>query len=292
MELERLQAFRLVAQLENISKAAEQLHVSQPSLSQMIHRLEKEWGCPLFRREGRRLRLNRNGEILLETVYRMDTLLEQTRRALEEENGRPPEVSLYVGCASILLPALLQRLKSRTPGVRYRICQWDREEPRGGADLRIAAEPGAPGEITDILLREDIGLALPAGHPLAQKAAVSLGELQGEEFISLQPGWALYRQTLAVLEETGFSPSVAAWVDNPNLLRELLQNGLGLAFVPLLSWQGFADDRVVLRPLTDCSLHRCIYLTSRAEGAVSSAMQTCAREIRGFFGGLPGGKNL
>lgn len=88
MELERFYAFRVVAQTENISRAAELMHVSQPALSQTIRRLEEDWNCPLFDRDGRRIRLNRAGKILLAAVEEIDDVLDRARMTLAEEAGR------------------------------------------------------------------------------------------------------------------------------------------------------------------------------------------------------------
>ena len=68
VELNQLRCFRLVAEMENISRAAKLLHISQPSLSQTIRRVEQEIGFPLFHREGKRIELNRAGQFLLDRI--------------------------------------------------------------------------------------------------------------------------------------------------------------------------------------------------------------------------------
>lgn len=283
MELERFNAFRVVAQTENISRAAELLHVSQPALSQTIRRLEEDWDCPLFDRDGRKIRLNRAGEILLAAVEEIDGVLDRARQALAEEAGRPPVISLYIGCASMLLPELLRFLKSRAPWISYRIFQWGGPAPSPMADLHIQAVPGGPGEISERLMQEAIGLALPAGHRLLQKEKIYLHDLAGEEMISLNPEWELYGVTARALEAVSFTPRITTWVDNPNLLRDLLRMGMGLAFVPLVSWRAFAGNEVVFRPLADCTIRRGIYLVQRQGAEPTQTLSECMKGIRVFF---------
>lgn len=93
MELNQLRCFRLAAELENLSRTAKFLQISQPSVSQTIRRLEQEMGYPLFRRDGKRIELNRSGEILLDAVIRMEQILEEAKQAIREENrtGHPDE---------------------------------------------------------------------------------------------------------------------------------------------------------------------------------------------------------
>ncbi len=283
MELERLYAFRAVAELENISRAAKQLHISQPALSQTIHRLEEEWGCPLFEREGRRIRLNHAGKILLTAIRQIDAALENARLSLAEENGRPPVISLYIGCASMLLPELLRCLKAQTPEVRYQIRQWSGEPPSQEADLLITASPGAPDETTELLMQEPIGVALPVGHPLLQKEKIFLHDLAGEEMISLNPSWSLYGVTARAMEQSAFTPNITIWVDNPNLLRDFLRMGIGLAFAPLVSWRAFASKEVALRPLFGCKMQRNIYLVHHFGDSPPRSVAACIDGIRSFF---------
>ena len=283
MELERLYAFRAVAELENISRAAKQLHISQPALSQTIHRLEEEWGCPLFEREGRRIRLNHAGKILLTAIRQIDAALENARLSLAEENGRPPVISLYIGCASMLLPELLRCLKAQTPEVRYQIRQWSGEPPSQEADLLITASPGAPDETTELLMQEPIGVALPVGHPLLQKEKIFLHDLAGEEMISLNPSWSLYGVTARAMEQSAFTPNITIWVDNPNLLRDFLRMGIGLAFAPLVSWRAFASKAVALRPLFGCKMQRNIYLVHHFGDSPPRSVAACIDGIRSFF---------
>lgn len=283
MELERFYAFRVVAQTENISRAAELMHVSQPALSQTIRRLEEDWNCPLFDRDGRRIRLNRAGKILLAAVEEIDDVLDRARMTLAEEAGRPPVISLYIGCASMLLPELLHFLRSRTPEVSYQLFQWSGAAPNPGADLHIVAVPGNAGETSECLMQEPIGLALPAGHPLLQKEQIILYDLMNEEMISLNPEWELYNVTSRALEAASFTPRITTWVDNPNLLRDLLRMGMGLAFVPLVSWRAFAGEEVILRPLADCTIRREIYLVHRQGKTPPKAVSDCMEGIRIFF---------
>ncbi|GAK40550.1 LysR family transcriptional regulator [Paenibacillus urinalis] len=87
MELLQLHYFRTVAQLEHMTKAAEQLRIAQPALSKTIARLEEDLGVPLFRRNGRQIRLNEYGRSFLQRVELVLSTLEEGRRELEDMAG-------------------------------------------------------------------------------------------------------------------------------------------------------------------------------------------------------------
>jgi len=294
MELNQLHYFRLAAETENISKTAKLLHISQPSLSQKIRRLEEEIGYPLFCREGKRIGLNQSGRLLLEAVGQIEEILERTKTAIEEENGqRHLVVSIYVGCASILIPQLLRYLKKRNPGVQYIIRQWEQDSLLSAgeetADVRITsktADDSKDGRTLDgsqLLLTEHICLALPAEHPLAARELLYLQDLKGEEFISLNQNWMLTRIIEQEIQKHAFWPQVTMWVDNPNLMRELLRERMGIAFIPDVSWRAFAGRDIVIRRIADCPVKRHIYLSAGQGVPMTKEQRECMEGIREFF---------
>ena len=125
----QLQCFAMVAVYENMSKAAKQLHISQPSLSQTIRRLETEWGYPLFERTGNKISLNEDGKILLQAIRKSGRIMLDALRLTEERHEvSHGEIRVYMGCASMYLPELLQYLRrSEQKKMVYKIHQWQRD---------------------------------------------------------------------------------------------------------------------------------------------------------------------
>lgn len=290
MEWNQLHSFRVTAQHQNISKAAQELYVTQPSLSQTIRRLEQELGYPLFEREGRHIRLNESGRVLLEAVVRMEDMLEGARLRMDELNGREhPEVSIFIGCASMLLPELLKYLRRRSPHVQYRIRQWNANAGLLDKDIRILAQPDlekeriADKEKVELLMTERILLALPSGHPLLAKEHILLEDLAQEEFISLNENWSLGRTIRQEMNRMGFEPNVTMWVDNPNLMRELLGAHMGVAFVPAVTWHSFAGSGVVMCRVEGCDIRRKVYLQYPAASYLTREKRKCIEDIREFF---------
>lgn len=177
MEWNQMYSFLIVAQEENFSRAAQLLHTSQPSLSQTVKRLEEELGYQLFDREGKRIRLNEAGKEWMHTVQQMKELYDNTRLKLEEKHEmQHPEVSIYIGCASTLLPGLLQYLRKRNPGIQYQIHQWNITSENREKHIQILAEntewAGDAGQRSVqayTLMEEQIVLAVPVGHSLLEK---------------------------------------------------------------------------------------------------------------------------
>ena len=288
MEWNQLQKFMVVAKEEHFSRAAEMLNMAQPSLSQTIKRLEEELGYPLFWRNGKKIGLNESGKIFLQTVVQMNELMQNTRTQLEELNGKShSNVSIHFTAASKLLPELLLYLKKRNPETQYHIRQWQAEKEANEDDIQILSSTLENTDIKverpDVLMTEKILLALPENHALLKKDKIVLSDLVQEEFASLNEYWQLGREIKEAMERVSFVPKATMIVDNPNMMRELLKARLGIAFVPSVSWDAFAGDEIVLRPVEGVDLSRCIYLRTKPRKYLTKEQRECIQGIKEFF---------
>lgn len=304
MEWNQLQKFMVVAKEENFSKAAEILNMTQPSLSQAIKRLEEELGYQLFLRNGKKISLNESGRIFLQTVIQMNELMQNTRVQLEELNRmRHPNVSIHFATASKVLPELLLYLKKRNPETQYHIHQWQSEKDWYEDDIQVLSgglgntayielnkqvdmrEKGIDRHlgVSEILMSEKILLALPRNHVLLNREKITLNDLVQEEFISLNEYWKLGREIKEAMERISFVPKSTMIVDNPNMMRELLKARLGIAFIPSVSWDAFAGDEIVLRPVEGIELSRYIYLHTKPRKYLTKEQKECIQGIKEFF---------
>ncbi len=288
MEWNQLQKFMVVAKEEHFSRAAELLNMTQPSLSQTIKRLEEELGYPLFLRNGKKISLNESGKIFLQTVVQMNELMQNTRTQLEELNDRSHlNVSIHFSAASKLLPELLLYLKKRNPETQYHIHQWRTDKEANEDDIQILSsaleDTDRKPEGPDVLMTEKILLALPENHALLKKDKIVLSDLVQEEFASLNEYWQLGREIKAAMERVSFVPKATMIVDNPNMMRELLKARLGIAFVPSVSWDSFAGDEIVLRPVEGINLSRYIYLHTKPRKYLTKEQKECIQGIKEFF---------
>lgn len=286
MEWNQLQKFMIVAKEENFSRAAQLMNMTQPSLSQMIKRLESELGYQLFVRDGKKIRLNESGRLFLQTVIQMNELMENTKLQLEELNHiHHPKVSIQFSTASKQLPELLLYLKKRNPQTQYQINQWEKGKKNQETDIQLlSCSQNESLLVTDVvLLKEKIMLAIPAGHRLSSKEQIVLSDLLQEEFIFLNDDWELGRIIKQEMNRSYFTAKETMIVDNPNMMRELLKAHLGLAFVPALSWDDFAGDEIVLLPVEGISANRTIFLRTKPKKYLTKEQKECIKGIKEFF---------
>ena len=281
MELLQLKYFQMVARLEHMTRAAEELGVAQPALSQTIARLETELGVPLFERVGRGIRLNQFGKAYAQRVERIFLEIEQGQRELAQiADGTQGQIELALSVATHLLPDLLSAFRQRHPAIRFRLLQHEvttmtQQLSRGRVDLCITSPPLQQSGIASIpLLTEEIRLAVPNWHPLAQRSRIRLEEVAEEAFICLKPEHSLRQLTESFCQQAGFRPQVAFESDEPSTIRGLIRAGLGIAFIPVVSWRGAVGASAVVEiPVEEPLCQRTIGLSWLAERSPSRAAQ-------------------
>lgn len=242
MELLQLHYFRIVAQFEHITKAAESLKIAQPSLSKTISRLEEHVGVPLFERKGRQIRLNPYGRVFLQRVERIFAELEEGKREVRDMAGLASGSILLAASISNVLPELLSAFLERYPKVQFRqvlepTAVMKRMLEDGEIDLCLTSAPIEGEGLEWRALRTDaIGVCVPDRHPLAGRERVSLIELKDESFIGLRPGYWFRDLTDQMCMKAGFKPHTIIEVEESDAIVNLFQKGIGVTFLPEMSW--------------------------------------------------------
>lgn len=243
MQLDQLRYFLAVARHLSFTRAAEALPLSQPSLTNQIRKLERELGVELFIRTTRRVRLTPAGEDFVKAAQQILNLIETAEMEMHEFSGLKRGRVLLgtiptVGAFS--LPPLLAEFHRRFPGVELAI----QEE---GSDVLLqllldeaidvaiitAGEAHPTGSLErHCLVVDEMVLLLPDGHRLAGRAAISLGELQDEQFVLFKAGYGLRRVVLDACAAAGFQPRVAFETSQRETIYGMVQEGLGVTLLP------------------------------------------------------------
>ena len=282
----RLNYFKVIAETLNISQAAQQLSISQSSLSQSLQRLETELGYPLFDRKGKRITLNSNGEILLKYVNQIDHALISAQKELADKNHQlQSQVTLYVGCASQMLPKLLKHLNVKLPEITFRILQNQESVPSTDIDLKILSSPfPMEGQNRILLLEEQILLTVPVESPLNDIPDIYSKDLLNESFLMLGNKWSLGILLREYFEHIQFSPNISMTLDNPSLMREFLRERYGIAFSPEITWgTNWESHSLVLRAVKDMPMKRYVYLEWQEGSYLSDNVHACILAILEFF---------
>lgn len=247
MDLNSLRQFLVVARLEHLSHAADELRVAQPSLSRTIARLESELRTPLFDRAGR-LRLNDTGRLFRDYVERALGELEAGRRAVAEATSGSFGTARLASETFLTFIGPLTAFKRAHPGVEVELRQTPAAEMARrllahDVDLCAASQPISTEGLEAVpLLDEAIWLATPFDHPLAGRTSVTIEELAGEPFIAAGKGHWHRRLLDRLFAARDLTPKIVCEGDELGAIAELIKAGLGVGLVPDLAKRSFPSD--------------------------------------------------
>jgi DNA-binding transcriptional LysR family regulator len=270
MELRQLQYFAAVARHGHFTRAAEELYVTQPALSQQVRRLEAELGLALLRRTSRGVELTAAGEDLLVHAEAVLAEVAAARAEMDRHAGVSRGVARVAATAADAprLPDALAGFHADHPGIQIALRQGSAAEvvalvQRGSVDVAVLALVGAPaGVVVEPLADEPLRVALAVDDPLAG-AATTLHDLRGRPFILAEPGTALRETVMAATQAAGFSPLPLVEVGDPGTVRHLVRSGLGISLVPA-SWLERPGPIVGAADLDRPPRHRLSLLTPAA----------------------------
>jgi LysR family hydrogen peroxide-inducible transcriptional activator len=241
MEIHQLRYFCAVAETGSFSRAAEQSHVSQPSLSQQILKLEDELGARLFDRLGRSVRLTDLGKTFLPRARAVLRELEAARGDVAERKDSvsgPLCIGVIPTVAPYFLPARLTIFSRKFPQVRLTVVEEITpillERLRAGTvDVAILALPIRGHEFdASPLLTERLFAALPRKHKLSAHRAISLKDLRAEPFLLLRDGHCFRDTAVAACDRARVHPQVLFESGQFSSLLSMVGAGMGVSIVP------------------------------------------------------------
>jgi DNA-binding transcriptional LysR family regulator len=295
VDLLQLRSFQAVARHEHVTRAAEQLHVSQPALSRTLGRLERELGVALFDRDGRRLRLNRFGQMFLHRVDRVLGELEGASRELVESAGLERGVVAVASETLRTVSDLLAQFLRANPDVRLRLYQSTAERmldqlQAAEVDLCFASQPLEGTLLTSVaLIDEEVLLAVPVTHRLAGRDRARIAELEGEPFITTRHGYWLRALAERLFSAAGVEPNFACESDEPAAIRGLISDGLGIGLLPAIARETAAEPAVAWLGLRAAGCRRTLRLVWRRDAYLSIAAQHFRATTIDHFNAVPSG---
>jgi len=289
MELLQLQYFQTVARLEHMTKAAEELQIAQPSLSKTIARLEEDLGVLLFDRKNRQLQLNQNGRLFLERVNRIFLELNEGKREIEDnlKHGQT-QITLAVSIPRVL-PELLSSFLKEFPDIKFQqvlesTTSMKNLLEKSEIDFCISSVAVDGSDIVwEPLITEGIYLVVPPEHRLAKRKKIYLNEVKDEPFISMNTGFGFRNLTDEFCLEAGFVPNIAFEGDEPGVIRDLVRQGLGVAFIPEISWLGNANPFPNKLEIIEPTCQRTIGLGWSKRRYLSNAAQHFRQFVLEYF---------
>jgi DNA-binding transcriptional LysR family regulator len=273
-----LRVMRAIAEEGSFTAAAAALGYTQPAISQMVRRLEQRTGTVLVERMGRNVRLTEAGEVLARhagpVLAALDAAEEEVAAIAGLRSGRV-RLMAFPSASATLVPRALALVKERFPDVSISFTEAEPPESiaalkAGDCDLAVAfsyegtdvtrGEDDLDAFVTTPLLDDDVRLAVPRGHAVADQDVVDLADLSGDAWIAGCPRCRGHLVQLA--DAAGFRPDVTYETEDYVAVMGLVAEGLGVALIPDLILRTVQHDDVVALPLRPASRRTIIAVTT------------------------------
>jgi DNA-binding transcriptional LysR family regulator len=290
MDLRQLEIFTRVAELGSFSRAAEALHLTQPTVSEHIRALEDELGVRLLDRLGRGADVTRAGQLLLSYASRMLALAREARQALDAFQGRMSG-DLVVGGSTIpgeyILPAILGRFKEKFPDISTTLLIGDSRGvgdwvAEGRVELAVvgALLPQRGLEFRELLPDEEV-VVVPAGHPWSARREITLQELAGAPLLIREAGSGTRAALEGALARAGIDLGalrVVGEMGSSQAVKQAVKAGMG---VTIISRRAVDDEcragSLFCLEVKDLPITRAFYVVThkdRTRSPVAEAFRT------------------
>ncbi|TCZ81156.1 LysR family transcriptional regulator [Paenibacillus albiflavus] len=298
MELRQLLYAVQIAKEHNFSRAAEKLHIAQPSLSQQLSKLEKEIGVLLFHRNTNSVELTHAGQLFIDKAQQILGMVDGLRQEMEDIS-QMKKGKLIVGSMPItgatILPLVLPVFQKRFPQIDITLIEETSANlegltASGETDISLLMLPLQQEKLVyQTIYEEEIVLTVPPEHPLALRKStmIDVSELAAEPFIALKRGQGLRKMTHELCNEAGFTPNVVFESSNMETVLSLVAAGMGIAFVPsMISQRTYSDISPVnlhlaMRPTRKLVIayRRERYLSKAAEAFINTISEVMQSRI-------------
>ncbi|MCR5795224.1 MAG: LysR family transcriptional regulator [Solobacterium sp.] len=286
MNYNHLVYFQALAGLENYRKAAQQLHITQPSLSNAIHNMEEDLGVQLFEKKGRGIRLTAQGIKFLEYVNRAMKELNEGELMLSYELASSDHflrLGYVMSVTNDVIPEWLAGFRRQYRKNVFFSCINDTSDAlvnellNGNVDLIFCADMKDPRIIQTPLFRRDPVLLTPKDHRLANRKSVDISELTGEPFIAHSRKTSFHRIMAEVYLRSGTHVRIVSEADEDRAIIGMVRKGLGCGVVlesPEIHGEGFSAI-----PITGTGFQGELCIGRRANDTLPDAAEAFCRYV-------------
>jgi len=292
LELRHFKYFESIVRNKKIVKAANELHISQPSLSMQLKALEKELGCTLIERSRDEIKLTEPGIVLYKHACRV---LQQCKEAIQEIQDLKDVKfgEIHIGALPTMvvswLPQVLSNFKNTYPNVTIHIRELDTQSIRDALlnydiHMGLTSLSGTEESLIQMpVIDEELLLIASNKSWLTQYDKVNMADLANESFILHESGYLLRQTILDACRTAGFEPIVAYESGRVETIRSFVSAGLGIALIPETSVKyGFKRDLKVIK-VKNPTPRRVLGISYHPNRYVSPGMNEFQNYVFSFF---------
>jgi DNA-binding transcriptional LysR family regulator len=281
--LRQLKVFESVARHLSFSRAAEELHLTQPAVSMQVKQLEEQAGLPLTEMVGKKVYLTEAGEEVARHARRLAQQLREAGEALDAIKGvRGGRLSIgVISTAKYFAPHLLAEFRRRQPGIGLQLGVYNRQTvvrklAENEIDLAIMGQP--PQEfptVSEAFADHPLVIIAAPDHPLAQRKKVPANLLNEEAFVIREPGSGTRAAMERYFSDADIAPRQSMELISDEAIKQAVMAGLGLAFISAHAVSLECEvGRLAILPVAGTPVVRRWFVVHRAEKSLLPVAET------------------
>jgi DNA-binding transcriptional LysR family regulator len=293
LDLPKLRIFLTVARTGSFTRAADELNLRQPTVSQQVQALERSLRTSLFERTGRRVTLTAAGETLVPYAERLLALADEAETATRGAAGLAAR-TLRLGAgntlATYVLPDLLARLRWERPDILVQVRVGNTDQlitavVDNRIELALVGEPlNHPLLAIHPFLHDDLVVIVPPDDSWAEQQTVELDELRTRTLLLRETGSALQATVVGLLREHGIEPQHTMTLGNLEAIKRSVEAGLGVSIVPELAVRReVRNDTLRALNLSDVQIQRTFNYVYRQDHTLTPTAQVFIRLLKRPF---------
>ncbi len=292
MDLNQLKYFVSVVDHMSFSKAAEKLHISQPSLSKAIKNLERDLGFQIIERNTRNSRLTEAGEVLYGRAIHLLSEMAIVKKEMEEVKltGKGKLQIGMIESVKYWIPKVISRYNKSFSEMHIQLMEvLGRDAVKNSlrkyeTHAIITNQQIKEEDIETVpLYKEKLILVLHESHPFATREWITLKELEQDSFIISTEGFQTREDILRAFELEDAVPTIKYEIERFETALSLVSENLGIALIPENYLQGPYDFSIVSKIIDSPALERTVYLTYMKKRYVSPSIKAFLTEVERFF---------
>lgn len=270
MDIEKMRYFRVVAKEEHMTRAAQKINITQPSLSSIIANMETELGVRLFERVGRQIVLNKYGEVFYKGV---DDILDSYDRVLSqlESLKKENDSDVKIAVTGLNFPRkIIAAFAEEYPQIRIimRLIRADEIEStlkHSDAEIVLSSIGSESDKIRSVqLFEERLCALLPADDPITEKDEISIRELKNRNFALTPPNTAFRVLMDSIFEKAGYEPALAIEGYTEQILEMIAERAAVSVVTESDARIRFCNDKIKRVYLKEDYCRRGVYMLTKA----------------------------
>lgn len=292
MDIRHLTYFLEVANQKSFTKAAQILHITQPSISKMIKLLEEELDVILFYRSAKKIELTDAGRALLhqsqQIVNSFQNLTSELADVINSKKGTI-KIGLPPMVGARFFPKIISDFTKSYPKISLTLLEFGSQKVQTGIDdghldIGVVMLP-VDETIFDIIhiIDEPLMLVVHPDHPLAQKSIIELSDLKDEDFIFFRETFTLHDNIINRCIESGFNPKITFKSSHWDFIAEMVAINFGIALLPRIICQDLDPARIKIIPIAEPMIHWNLGIVWKKDRYLSFAAKEWLKFTSNYF---------